>query len=124
MRLPNFHDGHFDGFHIGPNNQLRLFLRTHEGTSFTLAFHGVDALTLAEIKYGNIVFDLVLRSGLELTAFDIEELFGIKPDTPQATDVLKAKSDAGLQLLEINSSYGAHGLVLFQSMEIHPSSPD
>ena len=83
--------------------------------------HGVDALTLAEIKYGNIVFDLVLRSGLPLTAFDIEELFGIKPDVPQATDVLKAKSDAGLQLLEINSSYGAHGLALFQSMETHPS---
>jgi hypothetical protein len=123
MRLPNFHDGHFDGFRIGPNHQLRLFLRTHEGTSFTLALHGVDALTLAEIKYGNIVFDLVLRSGQQLTAFDIEELFGIKPDTPQATDVLKAKSDAGLQLLEINSSYGAHGLVLFQAMEIHPSSP-
>src|SRR5262249_15910678 len=38
--------------------------------------------------------------------------------------VLKAKSDAGLQLLEINSSYGAHGLVLFQSMGIHPSSSD
>jgi hypothetical protein len=67
MRIPNFHDGHFDGFRIGPNNQLRLFLRTHEGSSFTLALHGVDALTLTEIKYGNIVFDLVLRSGLQLT---------------------------------------------------------
>jgi hypothetical protein len=114
---------HFDGFRIGPNNQLRLFLRTHGGSSFALALHGVDDLTLTEIKYGNIVFDLVLRSGLQLITSDIEELFGIKPDTPQATDVLKVKSDAGLQLLEINSSYGAHGLVLFQSMEIHPSSP-
>ena len=84
----------------------------------------MDALTLTEIKYGSIVFDLVLRNGLQLTPVDIEELFDVKPDTPQATDVLKVKSVAGLQLLEINSSYGAHGLVLFQSMEIHPSSLD
>ena len=124
MRIPNFHDGHFDGFRIGTHNQLRLFLRTHDGSPFTLALNGVDALALTEIKYGNIVFDLVLRSGLQLTTSDIEELFGVKPDAPQATDLLKVKSDAGLQLLEINSSYGAHGLVLFQSMEIHPSSPD
>lgn len=124
MSIPNFHDGRFDGFRIGPNKELRLFLRTQEGNSFTLAFHGVDALTLTEIKYGNIVFDLVLRNSPQLTTSDIEELFGIKSDTPQAADVLKTKSDAGLQLLEINSSYGAQGLVLFQSMEIHPSSPD
>jgi hypothetical protein len=121
MRLPNFHDGNFDGFRIDPNSQLRLFLRTHEGTSFTLALYGVDALALTEIKYGNIVFDLVLRNGLQLTTSDMEELFCA--DAPQATDMLKVKSNAGFQLLEINSSYGAHGLVLFQSMEIHPTTP-
>ena len=64
----------------------------------------MDALALSEVKYGNIVFDLVLRNGLQLTTVDIEELFGVKPDTPQATDVLKVKSGAGFQLLEINSS--------------------
>jgi hypothetical protein len=59
----------------------------------------------------------------KLTTSDIEALFDVKPDTQQGADVLKVKSGAGLQLLEINSSYGAHGLVLFQTMEIHPSSP-
>jgi len=88
-------------FHIGPDRKLRLFLRTHHGSPFTLAFHGVDALTLTEIKYGNIVFDLVLRNSLQLTTSDIEALFDVKPDTQQAADVLKAKSGAGLQLLEI-----------------------
>jgi hypothetical protein len=88
-------------FHIGPDRKLRLFLRTHHGSPFTLAFHGVDALTLTEIKYGNIVFDLVLRNSLQLTTSDIEALFDVKPDTQQAADVLKVKSGAGLQLLEI-----------------------
>ena len=60
-------------FHIGPDRKLRLFLRTHHGSPFTLAFHGVDALTLTEIKYGNIVFDLVLRNSLQLTTSDIDE---------------------------------------------------
>jgi len=74
MNIPNFHDGHFDGFRIGPNEKPHLFLRTPDGESFTLAFQGVDALTLSEIKQGNIIFDLVFRSGEELTSADIEEL--------------------------------------------------
>jgi hypothetical protein len=123
MNIPNFHDGHFDGLRIGPNKELRLFLRTQEGNSFTLALRGVDALALSEVKQGNIVFDLVLRSGMQLTISDIEELFGVEADTPQAADLLKAKRGKELQLLELSASYGAHGLVLFQSVEILPAAP-
>jgi hypothetical protein len=123
MNIPNFHDGHFDGLRIGPNKELRLFLRTQEGNSFTLALRGVDALALSEVKQGNIVFDLVLRSGMQLTISDIEELFGVEADTPQAADLLKAKRGKEIQLLELSASYGAHGLVLFQSVEILPAAP-
>jgi len=123
MNIPNFHDGHFDGLRIGPNKELRLFLRTQEGNSFTLALRGVDALALSEVKQDNIVFDLVLRSGMQLTISDIEELFGVEADTPQAADLLKAKRGKELQLLELSASYGAHGLVLFQSVEILPAAP-
>jgi|SRR6516162_2538875 len=123
MNIPNFHDGHFDGLRIGPNKELRLFLRTQEGNSFTLALRGVDALALSEVKQDNIVFDLVLRSGMQLTISDIEELFGVEADTPQAADLLKAKRGKEIQLLELSASYGAHGLVLFQSVEILPAAP-
>ena len=123
MNIPNFHDGHFDGLRIGPNKELRLFLRTQEGNSFTLALRGVDAMALSEVKQGNIVFDLVLRSGMQLTISDIEELFGVEADTPQAADLLKAKRGKEIQLLELSASYGAHGLVLFQSVEILPAAP-
>ena len=122
MNIPNFHDGHFDGLRIGPNKELRLFLRTQEGNSFTLALRGVDALALSEVKQDNIVFDLVLRSGMQLTISDIEELFGVEADTPQAADLLKAKRGKEIQLLELSASYGAHGLVLFQTIELRPSS--
>lgn len=124
MNIPNFHDGYFDGLRIGLNKQLHLFLRTRDGGSFTLALRGVDALALSEIKQGNIIFDLVFRRGPQLTISDMEELFDMETDAQQAVDLLKVKRDKGFQLLELNASYGAHGLVLFESIQILPSTPD
>ena len=124
MNIPNFHDGHFDGFRIGPHKKLHFFLRTHDGESFTLTLQGVDALTLSEIKQGNIIFDLVFRSGEQLTGTDIEELFDVKVDAPHASTLLKTKRDMGLQVLELNASYGARGLVLFQTIEVRSTTFD
>jgi len=124
MNIPNFHDGHFDGLRIGPSKLVGLFLRTQDGKSFILALREVDAMRLSEIKQGNIIFDLVSRSATELTRSDMAELYSVDVDAPQATDLLKAKREQGFQLLEINASYGAQGLVLFQTLEIRESSPD
>jgi hypothetical protein len=123
MNFPNFHDGHFDGLRIGPSKLVNLFLRTQDGKSFILILQEVDALILSEIKRGNIIFDLVFRSTAELTRSDIAELYSVDVDAPQATDLLRRKSEQGFQLLEINASYGAEGLVLFQTFEIRESTP-
>jgi hypothetical protein len=123
MNIPNSHDGHFDGLRIGPNKLVNLFLRTQDGKSFILVLQEVDALTLSEIKQGNIIFDLVFRSTGELTPSDIAELYSVDVDAPQATDLLRAKREQGFQLLEINASYGAEGSVLFQTFEIRQSTP-
>jgi hypothetical protein len=118
MSIPNFHDGHFDGLRIGPNKLVNLFLRTQDGKSFILVLQEVDALTVSEIKQGNIIFDLVFRSTGELTPSDIADLYSVDIDAPQAAELLRAKREQGFQLLEINASYGAQGLVLFQTFEI------
>jgi hypothetical protein len=118
MNFPNFHDGHFDGLRIGPNRLVNLFLRTKDAKSFILVLQEVDALTVSEIKQGNIIFDLVFRSTGELTPSDIADLYSVDVDAPQAADLLRAKREQGFQLLEINASYGAQGLVLFQTFEI------
>jgi hypothetical protein len=123
MNIPNFHDGHFDGLRIGPSNLVNLFLRTQDGKSFILILQEVDALALSEVKQGNIIFDLVFRGTAELTRSDMAELYTVDVDAPQTTDLLKAKREQGFQLLEINASYGAQGLVLFQTFEIQPSGP-
>lgn len=124
MNVPNFHDGHFDGLRIGPSKLVSLFLKTQDGKSFTLVLQEVDALTLSEVKQGNIILDLVLRSTGELTRSDMAELYSVDADAPQATDLLRAKREQGFQLLEISASYGAQGLVLFKAFEIRPSTPD
>jgi hypothetical protein len=123
MNIPNFHDGHFDGLRIGPNKMVNVFLKTREGKSFTLTLQEVDALILSEVKQGNIILDLVFRSTRDLTRSDMAELYRVDVDAPQATDLLRAKREQGFQLLEINSSYGAQGMVLFRTFELHQSSP-
>ena len=118
MNIPNFHDGHFDGLRIRPSKLVELFLTTQDAKSFILALRGVEALTLTEVKEGNIIFDLVLRNAEQLTCSDIAELYSMDVDVPATVDLLRAKRELGLQLLEINASYGARGLVLFQTFEI------
>jgi hypothetical protein len=124
MNIPNFHDGHFDGLRIGQNKSVDLYLRTQDGKSFNLVLQDVDALTLTEVKAGNIIFDLVLRNNEQLTRSDMAELYGVDGDAPQAADLLNQKRDLGLQLLEINASYGAQGSVLFRALEIRQSTLD
>jgi len=123
MDIPNFHDGHFDGLWIGPSKVVHLFLKTLNDKSFTLVLHGVDRLALSEIKQGNVIFDLVLRGTHELTPSDMQELYGVGIDMPQTVNVLMAKGEQELQLLELNSSYGAQGLLLFRTWEIRESTP-
>ena len=113
MNIPNFHDGHFEGLRIDPSKLVNLFLRTQDGKSFILVLQEVNAMTLSEIKQGNIIFDLVFRSAEELTRSDMAELYSVDVDAPQAADLLSAKREEGFQLLEINASYGAQGSVLF-----------
>jgi hypothetical protein len=124
MSIPNFHDGHFDGLRIRQNKSVDLYLRTQDGKSFNLVLQDVDALTLTEIKAGNIIFDLVLRNKEQLTRADMAELYGVHVDAPQATDLSNRKRDLGLQLLEINASYGAQGAVLFRTIAIRQSTLD
>ena len=117
-KIPNFHDGYFDGIWIGPNKLVHCFLRTVTEQSFVLILEGVQALVLTDLKQGNIILDLVFRSTGEITPSDIEELYGVGPGTPQAATLLKSTTERGLQVLEINPTYGAQGLVLFQNWNL------
>ncbi len=117
-KIPSFHDGYFDGMWIGPTKLVQFYLRTADQESFVLILEGVHALTLTDIKQGNIILDLVFRGTEEITHSDMEELYGVGANTPQVVSLLKTATEQGFQLLEINSSYGAQGLVLFQTWDL------
>jgi hypothetical protein len=118
MEIPSFHDGYFDGVWIGPNKLVKFFQRTVNEQSFDLILEGVQSLVLSDVRQGNIILDLVIRSTGEITHSDIEELCGVGPDKPQARSLLKTVTEQELQVLEINPSYGAQGLVLFQTWNL------
>lgn len=122
MNIPSFHDGYFDGLWIGSSRVVHIFLRTQAGEAFVLVLQGVDALKISEVRRGNIIFDVDSRGPQHLTCADMEELYDVGIDTTEAKALLKAKSEQGLQLLEISASYGAQGLILFQTCEIGPKA--
>lgn len=120
MDVPSFHDGYFEGLRLGPDKLVHLFLRTVHGESYTLTLRGVERLALTEVRQGNILFDLVFRGPEEITLSDIQDLYlyGNRGDTSQATNLLQRTHTQGFRVLEINATYGAQGLVLFQDCEI------
>jgi hypothetical protein len=124
MNVPNFHDGRFDGFRIADDEAVHLFLRTQGGERFTLILRGVERLRLGEIKEGNIILDLVFRDADQLTKSDMAELYDVDADSSQIVGLLKKARERGLRALEINPSYGALGLFLFQTSEMRQTNAD
>jgi hypothetical protein len=118
MEFHNFHDGHFDGIRLESDKVALIFLRAANKDRYILVLNGVQALTLSGIKAGNIILDLVIRSAREATSRDVQELYDLEEDTDQAAKLLKATREKELQILELNPSYGASGLFLFESFEI------
>jgi hypothetical protein len=122
MNVPSFHDGRFDGFWIAADEAVHLFLRTQGGQRFTLILRGVQRLSIADIKEGNIIFDLVFREAGQLTLSDIGELYDVDADSPQAGILLQKARDQALRALEINPSFGALALFLFRSSEMRETN--
>jgi glycosylphosphatidylinositol transamidase (GPIT) subunit GPI8 len=60
----------------------------------------------------------VFRSAKEVTPLDVKELYDVSANSDQAVKLLDSTRTSNLQILELNPSYGAQGLFLFQSFEI------
>src|SRR5438552_3461649 len=118
MSIQNFHDGHFDGFRLESDKTVHIFLRAANQEHYILVLRGVQALTLSGVKAGNIILDLVFRSAREATSSDVQELYDLDENSEQAIKLLQSTQEKRLQILELNPSYGAQGLFLFESFEI------
>jgi hypothetical protein len=45
-------------------------------------------------------------------------LYGVRAETIQAENLLRSARERGLQILELNPSYGAQGLILFETWQM------
>jgi hypothetical protein len=118
MDVQKFHDGHFDGIQLEPDKTAHIFLRAANKERYILVLKGVQVLTLSGVKAGNIILDLVIRPAREATSTDVQELYDLDKNAEQAAKLLESTHEKKLQILELNPSYGASGLFLFENFEI------
>ena len=121
MNLPNFHDGFLDGFLIADNKSVRLFLKTENGSRYTVVLHGVEALKIWDVRQGNIIFDVSLVGSDQLTESNLHEVYDIShadDANMQLNALLGRARHAQMQFVELTASYGAQCAALFRSGEI------
>lgn len=110
-----FHDGSLDGLLI-EDGVVHLFLRTADKQKFDLKVSGLLSLKLDDFRQGNIIYEVVIRGGNELTLSDMS-LYGFQ-DEAKAVAKLHESQHNGIVALEINPSYGGQCLLLAKSVEL------
>jgi hypothetical protein len=118
-----FHDGFVDGFLIrGP--QVIIFVRTDSNEAFALVAGDVTRMRVDNLLQGNIIFDIVMRQGQELTRDDMD-VYGFASDPigeKRVSDKLEQLKIENRIALEINPSYGCECFLIAQAVTLIPRS--
>ena len=115
-----FHDGFFEGLWTPEKGTVEVYLSTMAGERTTVLMTGVLMLKVTDLKQGNIIFDVTIRTAEEITLPDIAELYDLQPDrepAPWENKLLEKTRREGFHLFQISPSYGGHCLVLSQGVE-------
>ena len=103
---------------LSSDKDARFFVRTQAGDRFTIILSGVEALNFSGIRAGNIILDLVFIASDKLTVKQIEDAYGLESAQVEMSHRLQEKAqEQGLSGIEISSSYGAEGTVLFHAFD-------
>jgi hypothetical protein len=119
-KYSEFHDGFLEGILLD-DSSAHIFLSTHQKDQFVFEASNVSRLNAEGFKEGNIIFEVLIRSAIELTLEDIEAVHGGFPEVSRsrfATKGLELALEKNLSLLEINPSYGATCLVLAATFDL------
>ena len=116
-----FHDGFVDGFLIR-EPQVFIFIRTEGNEAFALVADDVTRMRVDSLLQGNIIFDIVMRQGQELTRSDVD-VYGFAAGSngeKLATDTLERLRMENRIALEINPSYGCECFLIAQAVTLIP----
>ncbi len=117
-KFDQFHDGYLDGLLI-QGVTVRVFLSTEDRQEFVLEVSGVVSLKVDGFRQGNIIFDVLIREGEDITIHDIVNVFEFE-DVAKALRKLEEARCMNLVVLEINPSYGASCIILAESAMLLP----
>jgi hypothetical protein len=118
-----FHDGFVDGFLIR-ERQVIILIRTEGNEAFALIADDVTRMRVDSLMQGNIIFDIVMRQGRELTRSDVD-VYGFSADPngeKLANDTLERLTMDNRVALEINPSYGCECFLIAQTVTLIPRS--
>jgi hypothetical protein len=115
-----FHDGFFEGIWVR-GKTAHLFVATESRDPFVIVAEGVNALNVTGFKAGNILFEVVSRTSDEVTFMDLRPLYEFGDDAAGQTQgralLAKAQSQRW-NVLDLNPSYGASGMVVAASLTV------
>jgi hypothetical protein len=113
--LEQFHDGFLNGLLI-QNTTVYVFISTDKSKKFVLEGRDVLSLKADGFRQGNIIYDVLVRDGDEVTLEDIQNFYEFKDEA----NALKKLEDVRRKtvVLEINPSYGASCLILAGSVDL------
>ena len=114
-----FHDGFLDGFLIR-EQQVFIFIRTEGNEAVALIADDVTRMRVDSLLQGNIIFDIVMRQGQELTRSDVD-VYGFAAGSSGeklATDTLERLRMENRIALEINPSYGCECFLIAQAINL------
>lgn len=109
-----FHDGFYNGLLIRESS-VDFFVASWTKKRFVLSATDVVALFSADIREGNIIYDVVCCKGVEITPNDIRDAYGFSDsprDDPHVQRALGNALGSELSFLRISASYGGTCAVL------------
>lgn len=115
-----FHDGFYNGLFIRESS-VDLFVANWTKERFVVSATGVAALYSADIRAGNIIFDVVVSRGAEITLDDIREAYGLNgrpQDDTQAQRSLTKALESEFSFLRISASYGGTCAVIAKTFTL------
>ena len=118
-----FHDGFVDGFVIR-EQKVMIFIRTDENEAFALVADGVTRMRVDSLLQGNIIFDIVIRRGEDLTRGDVD-IYGFAANADgerRASETLQQLRTENRLALEINPSYGCECSLIAHAVTLMPRS--
>ncbi len=118
-----FHDGFVDGFFIR-EPQVIIFIRTASNEAFALVADNVTRMRVDSLLQGNIIFDIVIRQGEDLSRRDVD-IYGFAAGSDgedRASEMLQQLKTGNRFALELNPSYGCECFLIAQAVTLIPRS--